>query len=229
VADIYLVGARNVTPPRLSVDDSDLSDFPGALPDTLKRDGYAAAAEVRFTGGNHISRPFIHGMPDSWLESTNGINFTLTADARAAVNAYLVFLIAQGVWQVRGFATALTPDTSTIKGIAFVAGAPVFTLNGAAPAPNATIKVTGCKGYRANQYNGSWKVVSVTGQDCTVASNKPLDPTAIYAPNTGKWRTSTGGNWEYPAITTGTILKAGSKKIGRPSFAPRGRRSKSGR
>lgn len=225
-ASIFDVVVRDVSNPRVSAV-TDASWFEnGKRPLTETPDVHNAAALCRYTAGRHSAKPWLHAMPDDFIQgvSTTGGVF-LTATALGLVNAYLAFLLAQNAWQLRGYdLTTTVPPAIRLSTITYIGGVVTMTAPGATYVAGDRIVVTGPKGFRVRQFAGVWSVVSNTAGALVVSAFKPLDPNFFYEANSAKVRKI---GYEYIGLSATQTLKAGTKKMGRIPNVPPGRRSAS--
>jgi len=200
-----------------------LSIVNGALPGTNRPDNYNSAVNVRFTTtSGFLSKPWLHGIPDDWIESTAaGIPF-LIATGVGLIDTYLAALPALGL-QIRGQSRngALTTP-KRIQSITTLAGVTTIVAPGFAPAEDSLVLINACKGYRASQYNGEWRVVdSPVANTFVLSSTKSIDPTFFYQPLSGTARKVLP---EYEGVSVGTRRKVGTRRIGRIPNVSAGRR-----
>jgi hypothetical protein len=223
-ATIFDIVVRDVTNPRVSAV-TDASWFEdGKRPTAETGDVHNAAALVRYTAGRHSAKPWLHCMPDDFIQgsATTG-SFFLTATAVGLVNAYLTFLLGQNTWQLKGYAENTTiPPALNVDNITIVSGNIVMSVPGAVYPDGTRIVISGCKGYRANQFNGVWKIATNTAGSLVVSSTKRIDPNFFYERNSGKARNTTP---EYVGLSAAQTIRAGTKKMGRIPNVPAGRRS----
>lgn len=222
-ATIFDVVVRDLDNPRVSAV-TDASWFEtGKRPAPETPDVKNAAAMIRMTAGTHMAKPWLHYLPDDFIQGATSGNAFLTATAVGLIDAYLAFLLGQNTWQLRGLSQALTvPPALHVASITNVAGVTTFTVPGATYVAGDKVILSGAKGARANQFNGNWKVVSNTAGALVVSSNARIDPNYFYDGNSALIRLR---GYSYPAITAAQTIKAGTKKLGRVPNVPPGRRS----
>jgi hypothetical protein len=215
------VGVRDMSTPRLAVFSELGSLRTGIAGATAYRDLYNAAVMCRFTTTTSKSSPWLHGCPDDYMIGDAAGQFTLSGAGQAVINAYLAFLLGQGLWQLRVLDTGLALGTPQISAITYIAGVVQMTIPGYGGIVGDKLIVTGCQGFRANQFNGTWRIVAVAGDLLTVSSGAALTTSFTYTGNSGRARKP---GFIFQGITEVSIRKVGTKKMGRPINGPVGRR-----
>lgn len=215
------VGVRDLGVPRRSTF-SPLGSFRTGIAGLTKyRDLYNAAAMVRFNTINSASNNWLHGLPDDWMIGDAAGNFTLTGDGLAGINAYLAFLVNQNTWQLRVQTNQIDPFGVAVQNITYVAGVLTFTIPGTALVAGDRLIVTGAQGHNARQFNGTYRVISVTGNAVVASTARPLTTDFTYVGNTAAPREHT---FDFAGVGSADIRKVGTKKMGRPINGPVGRR-----
>jgi len=215
------VGVRDMSTPRRSTFSPLGSLRTGVAGPTKYRDLYNAAVMVRLNTVDSASNPWLHGLPDDWMQGDAAGNFTLTGDGLAGINAYLAFLIGQNMWQCRVQVNSLDAGTPKIQNITYVAGVLHVFASASLAAAGEQVIITGCKGYNARQFNGTFKVISNTAGDLILTTAHPLTTNFTYVGNSGRIRFKDYG---FQGLTSADIRKVGTKKMGRPINGPVGRR-----
>jgi hypothetical protein len=227
VSRVWLVGARDLDNPRVAAADWDLPGFDGTAGGTYTRDLYNAAEQIKLTGGMHDSKPWLHALPDQWMEANAGSPyFKLTGNAALAIDAYLAFIVAQGVWQIRALTAGITPATPKVKSFTYAGGVLTCVIPGTTLVEGDLVLINSCKGWRASQFNGLWKVKGVTVDSVVLSGKKALTTEFQYVDFSGVARRQNKIDFGLFTITAGQRIKVGARKIGRPTSAPHGRQSR---
>jgi hypothetical protein len=188
---------------------------------------YVVVVPVLSTTGHSREFP-LHGLRASWFSlAADG---TSLASLSTTAKAFFQYLKDDG-WHIKTL-TAGPQDAAgkTIEGLTIVGGALqlVATL-GVAAAPGSKIIVSGVKGYKTSQFNGTWRVQSYdAGGPLLIATSKRfLDPNFFWDKTTGTVRVVQDSLYNFDTLDSWgtTNLETSSHKTGNPFDARRGRQS----
>lgn len=91
------------------------------------------------------------------------------------------------------------------------------------------IRVSSCQGWKANQFHGVWRVGKIIAGPPTsivCGTRRPIDPNYFYSKATGTIRDAETSGFNFlPMASRDNFQVASTRKVGRPTDAPRGRSS----
>lgn len=168
----------------------------------------------------------LRGLPDSdhRFDALGNADISLSK----GVETYLRFLISAG-YEIRHKTKTANDETlKTISGITVVNGVVTFSVDATGFVAGDKIIVSGCKGAKANQFNGTWSVGQLLDPITTgfkAATRRLIDPGFIYVAGSGRIRSGKPEGWGYSPIKEyDETAQDGTKKTGRPTDSHRGRR-----
>lgn len=205
-----------------------VSNGAGAVSASLARDVGNVTSTVGVYGELGAYRKLqFHGRPDDAhvYMASGAINAALTG----ATTAYLNYLVANN-YQIRHQTVAANdPVNKSIQDITVDDGVVTFVVDTTGLSERDKIRVSGVKGFNARQFNGVWTIGSkVVGPPTafTSATTRLIDPNYFYLARSGVIRLANPSAFSYQRITGYDAFEDYStRKTGRPSNSPRGRRS----
>lgn len=148
----------------------------------------------------------------------------------ASMDAFFTTLKA-GSWQLKVLTAGPgDPEAKKITALSILDGRLLFTAPGlGAVAGGAKVIISGVKGYKASQFNGTWKVRSydaLTGE-AVVTSRRFLDPKFFWDDDTGTVRLVQDSLYNFDNVNDWEKngLRNSSHKTGNPFDPRRGRQS----
>jgi hypothetical protein len=179
-----------------------------------------------YTAEGSFRKLLLHGLPDAAHVYT--VSGQPELGLGSLTRAYLQFLVANG-YQIRTKTLpANDPALKTITNITVAANSVVtFTVDATGYSTGNKVIVSGCKGANAGQFNGVWTIVSVANDlsSFTATTTRRITTTFIYNGGTGKIRNGGSSGYAFQNITDfDEIWESSTRKVGRPSNSPRGRR-----
>lgn len=196
-------------------------------PPTTRDVGAVTTELAMYSSLGHRRDMQFHGLADD--RHTYDVNGDQTQTISAGLKAFLDYLVANQ-WQMRVESkTAQDPTNSPISSIALVGGLVNF-LSPAVVAPGQQFIVSGFKGWKANQFRGTWTCAAFTAgaPNNTIGcyTRKLIDPNYFVA-KWGNIRVITSSFFNFEPMTafdqTGAVYS--TRRIGRPPSVRRGRRS----
>jgi len=169
-----------------------------------------------------------HGRPDDTTQFDN--QGVLSTAVPALIDDFVQYMITNG-YQIRHVSQAASDDTLvTVKDVTMNGATVTFVMNGTVPDGTKKILISGMKGYGVRQFNGVWTVATLVTAGgvttITTTTTRPLDTRFNYVGNTGKLRVSGTGAFSFQNMADrDAFCGAGTRKTGRPTDEPRGRRS----
>jgi hypothetical protein len=196
---------------------------------TLTRDVGPVTRTMGLYGDSGAYRLYkFHGRPDDTTQYD--INGNLSTGVPALLDDFVQYLITNS-YQIRHITQAANDDTLVNVASVAVAGPTVtFVLAGSIPDGTKKVVISGMKGYGVRQFNAVWTVANLTTvagvSTFTTSTTRPLDTRFNYVANTGKIRVGGSGAFGFQNIADrDAFCGAGTRKTGRPTDEPRGRRS----
>jgi hypothetical protein len=200
----------------------------GGRPAAKVRDVGAVTHTVGLYTANGVFRKLIlHGFPD---EASFYLPDGSAATAMGDLTRDFLQFLKTNNYQIRHLTVAANDDGNPEISAITAAGADV-TFAGTFPgiAAKQKVRVSGCKGFGAAQFNGVWTVGSlVTGPPAGIKCNraKGFNANFQYVASSGKLRSAQPAAYSYPIIDSWDPFVGQSvRKVGRPTDSPRGRRS----
>jgi len=196
---------------------------------TLPRDVGPVTRTIGLYGDGGAYRLYkMHGRQDETTSyNAAGVLDTSVPGTMADFADYL----ATAGYQIRHISQAASDDTLVNVADVTVNGATItFVLNGSLLAGTKKVIVSGMKGYGVRQFNGVWTLASLVTaggiSTFTSTTTRPIDTRFNYVGNTGKIRVLGATTYAYQNIESHDgFAGAGTRKTGRPTDEPRGRRS----
>jgi hypothetical protein len=145
------------------------------------------------------------------------------------VLAYLTFLKTAGYTIRHTIDAANDEDNAVINDISVDAGIVTFTMNTAGLVVGQKVRVSGVKGYNVSQFSGTWTVGElVAGPPLAFKSftTRTISENFFYVKSSGQLRSGQSDAFTFEAIDSWDVTEEnGSRRTGRPTDSPRGRRS----
>lgn len=200
----------------------------GGLAGSSTRDVGAITLTVGcYTSDNAFRKIGLHGFPD--ITTAFDTDGNLNVGMPAGVPTFFAYLVAQA-YEIRHRKKPFN-DLSLvgIKNITVTNGLVMFETVTTGLSPKDKVLVRSAKGYKVGQFNGVWVVKDiVVGPPAgfTAQTKRLVDDQFFYSGNTATW---TGGGTDavdfLPMTAFDDFCERGTRKVGRPTDVPRGRRS----
>lgn len=192
--------------------------------------GAVTRISTLYSTNGHRREYEIHGIADDRIAFDAGGTQLLPPAANQL--AYLEWIRDLSGFQLQVLVQgASSPLNNVVKDITVAAGIVTFTLGAAMTGLviGDTVIISGCKGYKAGQFNARWKVATVANDllSFTTMTNRLVDGTFTYVKSTGSARRVSGTTQNFESIANVDTLAspASTRKIGNPFSGVRGRRS----
>lgn len=198
--------------------------IPAAGKPALARDNASNAWLSRINAGALYRRQlWLRGIPDDWIEfNADGTPKPPPAALGKVFDAY-VLALTKGPFQLKVIDKGPgSPLTSILVVAADVpTGLTKVTANGHGLANFDFVRIKGAKGVNASLLNGVWQIQDVTANTFVIGLPAADLATINYVTLSGKVqkRATT-----YVNVTSGVILRGGTRKTGRAFFVSPGRR-----
>ena len=169
-----------------------------------------------------------HGRPDETTQYDAAGNPSTAVPE--FMDDFVQYLITNS-YQIRHITQAANDDSLVNVASVTINGATVtFVLAGSIPDGTKKVTISGMKGYGVRQFNYTWTVANLTTvagvSTFTTSTTRPLDTRFNYVANTGKIRVGGTGAYTFQNIADRDAFSGiGTRKTGRPTDGPRGRRS----
>lgn len=197
----------------------------GVVASTKTRDVGAVTGTVGLYGNNGAFRKLqLHGLPDDYhtFDTAGNPNPALGAD----LSNYLTYLQTNAYAIKHTIVSANDAANAVVNDITVAAGVVTFKVNPAGLAVGKKVRISGPKGTRVRQFRGTWTVGALLADGFTSRTTRSIDTNFFYIPGTAKMRAGEPDAWNYEPITGFDDFEiAGSRRVGRPTDSPRGRRS----
>lgn len=200
----------------------------GGVVPSKKRDVGPVTTTVGLYGANGAYRKLmLHGLPDS----DHRFNEAGIYDSglSGAVETYIRYLKTNG-YGIRTSTKAVNDATlKEIEDITALGNVVTFKMDATGLAKGQKVRINSAKGFFASQFNGVWTVKTILDpvtNGFTATASRGVVPGFFYVGGTAKVRNGNVEGYAFEPIDSwDTYEGVGSRKTGRPTDLPRGRRS----
>lgn len=167
-----------------------------------------------------------HGCPDS--KNAYNANGTFQAGMWSVAEAFMQYLKANAYLIRKTILKANADGLKVVTAIALAANQFTFSVDATGYAPGQKVRISGAEGYKVSELNGTWTIASMlpdAADGFKATTNRVIDSSFYYKPSSAKMRSGQVDAWTFdPIATWDDVHQSGTRKIGRPSDSPRGRR-----
>lgn len=193
----------------------------------LPRDVRNVTTTVQAWGATAGSRVFkFHGRQDDAIVFND--DGTAQAAIPAVIDTFMAYLVTQQ-YQIRTNTLAANdPALPKVTDIDVAAGEVTFYGTFPGTTVGEKIRISGVKGFKTAQFNRVWTVSEVVagppaGIKCQTTAL--LDPTFLLVKGSGRLREANFGDYTFVTISDyADTVAFSTRKVGRPTDSPRGRR-----